>query len=151
MEFELLCIPKSQEWKAWPQRVYTLTVFHSCHRPRFPVGHVLIERSCVTKHCKKREGCNKEKKDETHHTNNNNTRSRFKPQTTRKSNTCETCDPTNLELSYIHSSTNTTTEGCCGHRGREEERVHLLRSIVVTAPVFHLDKSALKLPNVLAN
>ena len=40
----------------------TLTSFHSCHRPRIPVGHVLIERLCVLKHCKKREGCNKKRK-----------------------------------------------------------------------------------------
>ena len=48
----------------WSQRERegTLTVFHSCHRPRIPVGHVLIERLCVLKHCKKREGCNKKRK-----------------------------------------------------------------------------------------
>ena len=30
------------------------------------------------------------------------TSSRFKPQTERKNNTCETCDSTDLQLSYIH-------------------------------------------------
>jgi len=50
----------------------TLTLLHSGHRTCIPGGHVLIERRCVIKHCKKREGCSKEKKDQTHHTNNNN-------------------------------------------------------------------------------
>jgi len=49
----------------WPQRgrerESTLTVTHTCHRSRIPGGHVLIERRCFMKHCKKREGCNKEK------------------------------------------------------------------------------------------
>ena len=53
-------------------RASTLTAFHSCHRPCIPFRHVRIELKCVLKHCKKREGCNKEKKDQTHHTNNNN-------------------------------------------------------------------------------
>ena len=44
-----------------------------------------------------------------------------------------------LELSYIQ---NTQQRKAWPQRGRE--RVHLLLSIVVTAPVFHLDKSALK-------
>ena len=36
----------------------TLTPIHSCHRPRIPFGHVLIERRCKGKHCKKsRDGC----------------------------------------------------------------------------------------------
>ena len=33
------------------------------------------------------------------------TRSRFKPQPKKKKNTCETCDPTNLEMSYIFNNT----------------------------------------------
>jgi len=41
----------------------TLTGIHICHRPRIPSGHVLIEHRCAFKHCKKREGCNKEKKE----------------------------------------------------------------------------------------
>ena len=61
----------------------SLTAIHTCHCTRIPVGHVLIERRCLTKHCKKREGCNKGKKDQTHHTNNNK-RSRFKPQTKKE-------------------------------------------------------------------
>ena len=62
----------------WPhthihtERESTLTAIHTCHRPRIPGGHVLIEHRCAIKHCKKREGCNKEKKDQTPpHTNNN--------------------------------------------------------------------------------
>jgi len=72
------------------------------------------------------------KKNQTHHTNNNN---KVPVQTTtkNKNNTCETCDPTNLELSYIHVySTTLATE-------RERERVHLLLPIFVTAPVFQVD------------
>jgi hypothetical protein len=65
-------IINTKQRKAWPQkgreRESTLTALHSCHRTRVPDGHVLIERNCVLKHCKKREGCNKEKKDQTHHT-----------------------------------------------------------------------------------
>ena len=44
------------------ERASTLTLIHPCHRPRIPVGHVLIEHRCVRKHCKNREGCNKEKR-----------------------------------------------------------------------------------------
>ena len=36
----------------------TLTARHTCHRPRIPFRHVLIERRCLVKHCKR--GCNKE-------------------------------------------------------------------------------------------
>ena len=35
------------------ERESTLTVYHSCHRTRIPFGHVLIERSCGQKHCKR--------------------------------------------------------------------------------------------------
>jgi len=63
------------------ERAITLTVLHSCHRTRIPVGHVLIERRCAHKHCKKREGCKtKKRKTKSHHTNTTSTRSRFKPQ-----------------------------------------------------------------------
>jgi hypothetical protein len=41
-------------------KIKTLTATHTCHRTRIPFGHVLIERSCVIKHCKR--GCKKEKK-----------------------------------------------------------------------------------------
>ena len=51
-----------------PHTERTLTVNHSCHRTRLPFGHVLIERTCGSKHCKKREWCNNtEKKNQTHH------------------------------------------------------------------------------------
>jgi hypothetical protein len=67
MKLELSYIQNTQQRKAWPQRgrESTLTVFHSCHRPRIPFGHVLIERMCLMEHCKR--GCNKEKKRPTHH------------------------------------------------------------------------------------
>ena len=45
-------------------RESTLTVKHSCHRPRIPIRHVLIERRCGLKHCTKREEYNKEMKDQ---------------------------------------------------------------------------------------
>ena len=35
------------------ERGSTLTPSHRCHRTRVPFGHVLIERSCFTKHCKR--------------------------------------------------------------------------------------------------
>ena len=67
MKLELSYLQNAQQRKAWPQRgrKSTLTAIHSCHRPRIPVGHVLIERRCVTKHCKR--GCNKEKERPSHH------------------------------------------------------------------------------------
>jgi len=43
------------------ERESALTGIHSCHRPRIPVGHVLIERTCANKHCNET-GCNKERK-----------------------------------------------------------------------------------------
>ena len=66
----------------WQQRgrESTLTGYHSCHRPRIPGRHVLIERRCLIKHCKKREGCNKEKRKTKPTTQTTKTRSRFKPQ-----------------------------------------------------------------------
>jgi hypothetical protein len=73
MKLELSYIQNTQRLKAWPQRgrESTLTVLHLCHRPRIPVGHVWIERRCPSKHCKRRERRmqQKEKKDQTHHTN----------------------------------------------------------------------------------
>ena len=39
----------------------TLTLIHSCHRPRIPFRHVLIELLCMFKHCK-REGATKKRK-----------------------------------------------------------------------------------------
>ena len=52
------------------KRESTLTASHICHRLRIPFRHVLIEHRCPKKHCEKREGCNNEKKDQTHHANN---------------------------------------------------------------------------------
>ena len=58
----------------------------------------------------------------------------------KKNRTCEKCDPMKLELSYIQK-----TQQRKAWPQREGEKVHLLPYIFVTAPVFHLDKSALKL------
>jgi len=33
----------------------TLTRLHTCHRARIPFGHVLIERICGSKHCRRKE------------------------------------------------------------------------------------------------
>jgi hypothetical protein len=114
MKLELSYIQKTQQRKAWPQRgrESTLTVIHSCHRPRIPVGHVLIERRCVPKHCKKR-GCNKEEERPTHHKQQKEYR--FK-NTKQNNKTCENCDPMKLEMSYIQ---NTTAEGVATERERE--------------------------------
>ena len=69
---------------------------------------------------------------------------RFKHTNNKKNNTCETCDPTNLEWSNIQVFNNTHHNGRRrGHREGERERVHLLAYIFVTAPVFQLDTSEL--------
>ena len=110
----------------------TLTAIHSCHRPRTPVGHVLIEHRCGSKHCKR--GCNKEMKDQTHHTTNKK-RSSFKLQM------CQTVCVTDEPRVVINIEQHTTsTEGTVATE-RERDRVHLLDSIVVTALVFHFDTS----------
>jgi hypothetical protein len=131
MKLELSYIQNTQQRKAWPQRgrESTLTAIHTCHRPRIPFGHVLIERRCVYKHCKR--GCRKEKKNQPTTNNKKGTVSK-----TQKQNniTCENCDPMKLELSYIQ---NTQQRKAWPQRGR----VHLLRYILVTAPVFQLDTS----------
>ena len=90
----------------WPQRdrergrESALTASHSCHRPRIPFRHVLIELRCAIKHCKRE--CNKIPFQK--HKNKN----------TRKH---ETCDPMKLELSYIKKYT--TTEGVATEREGE--------------------------------
>jgi len=103
---------KSQQRKAWPQREgeSALTAVHSCHRARLPFGHVLIERRCGLKHCKRE--CNKEKKAQ------QQTRYRFKIQ--NRTTECEHC-------------------GGHIEREAAEDRDHLLYPIFITAPVFHVD------------
>ena len=121
-------------------RESTLTARHSCHRPRIPFRHVLIERRCARKHCKR--GCNKEKERPIHHKQQQ--KYRFIKHKNKKNRTCENkCGPMTLELLYIQN-----TQQRKAWPQREGERVHLLSSILVTAPVFHLDKSALKVPKL---
>ena len=98
MKLELSYIQKTQQRKAWPQRgrESTLTFRHSCHRPRIPFGHVLIEHRCDSKHCKR--GCNKEKKDQPTTNHKKGTVSKTQKQ---KNKTCENCDQMKLKLSYI--------------------------------------------------
>ena len=98
------------------ERESTLTVYHSCHRTRIPFGHVRIERWCDSKHCK-----------------------RQKTKTNKKQNVWEVWSDETRELSYIFK--NIATEGVATERRRESACVHLLPSILVTAPVFHLDTS----------
>jgi hypothetical protein len=43
-------------------RANTLTLIHTCHRPRIPFGHVLIERRCSSKHCRREKGATKKSK-----------------------------------------------------------------------------------------
>ena len=122
------------------ERESTLTLLHICHRPRIPGRHVLIERRCPIKHCKKRERVQQRKeKDQTHHTNNNNNKgsrvSNHKPK--QRTKTCENCDPTNLKMSYVFNNTPQTQGAVATERKRE--RVHLLLAILVTAPVFQVD------------
>ena len=133
MKLELSYIQNAQQRKAWPQRgrESTLTFSHSCHRPRIPFGHVLIERTCGLKHCKR--GCNKEKKRH-QPTTNNNKRVPFQSHKNKNNKACENCDPMKLELSYMQ---NTQQRKAWPQR----ERVDLLAYIFVTAPVFHFDTS----------
>ena len=120
MKFELSYIQNTKQRKAWPQRggESTLTGMHSCHRPRIPFGHVLIERRCVNKHCKR--GCSKEKEKPTHH--NQQKRVPFQTRNNKNNKTCENCDPMKLELSYTCTCTceasciqNTQQCGICIH------------------------------------
>jgi hypothetical protein len=115
------------------ERESTLTVIHSCHRPRIPFGHVLIERSCFIKHCKR--GCNKERKDQP--STNNNKRAPFQKHKIKNNKTCENCGPRNRGNSSCQKySKYTAAEGVV----KERERVHILDCKSVTALVFHLDK-----------
>jgi len=107
------------------RRESTLTASHRCHRPSIPFRHVLIERSCVNKHCKKREGCNKKKTKPT-------------PQTTTK----VPFQTTNKIKRTIRVRLVTRrTSSCRIYPTTQQQREHLLQYIVVTAPVFHLDTS----------
>ena len=98
-----LSYSKTQQRKAWPQRgresTCTLTAFHSCHRPRIPFRHVLIEHRCASKHCKS--GCHQRKERPTHHKQQKDTVSKTENQNNK---TCENCDPMKLELSYIQNT-----------------------------------------------
>jgi hypothetical protein len=81
------------------ERESTLTLYHICHRPCIPGGHVLIERKCFIKHCKKREkGATKNRK--TKPTTQTIKRSRFKPQPPKKQNEWDLW-PDEPEMSYI--------------------------------------------------
>jgi hypothetical protein len=125
-------IHNTQQRKAWPQRgrESTLTVCHICHRPRTPFGHVLIERRCGFKHCKT--GCNKEKKDQPTTNNNKRYQSNTKTKITKR---------VRIVIRW-NSSCSIFKRHNSGRRGQTEgERVHLLPSILVTAPVFHFDTS----------
>ena len=124
LELSFLFSNNTPQRKApWPQwgRESTLTCFHSYHRPRIPVGHVLIERKCHRKHCKKEKGATKKRKNQTHQTC-----------VTRRTSSCR-----------VNIQHHTTTEGAVATQwwDRERERVHLLSSIDVTAAVFQLDTS----------
>ena len=115
MKLELSYIQTTQQWKAWPQREResTLTLLHTFHRTRIPFGHVLIERICAKKHCKR--GCNEAKKEQP--TTQRPKRFRFKNRKAKNNNTCENCDPMKLELPYIQKHNN----GRRGHREGERE------------------------------
>ena len=83
-----------------------------------------------------KEGATKKKKRPTHHKPQK--RVPFQTHKNKKNKTCENCDPMTLEC-VVHSKY-TTAEGVATERDRRE---YLLASIVVTAPVFHLDTSEL--------
>ena len=72
-------------------------------------------------------------------------RSRFKPQTNKKRTTLVrlvTWDSTKDEpRAVVYIQQHTTTESAVATEKERDERVHLLLSIVVTAPVFQFDTS----------
>ena len=132
MKLELSYIQKTQHRKAWPQRgrESTLTAIHLCHRPRIPFGHVLIELICASKHCKR--GCNKEKKEPTHHKQ----QKRYRFKNTKQSNkTCENCDPMTPELSYIQ---NTQQRKAWPQRGGESTLTAIHSCHRTRIPVGHV-------------
>ena len=105
------------------ERESTLTVCHSCHRPRIPGGHVLIERSCPIKHCKKREGCNKEKRKTKPTTQTTTTKSRFKPQPKTRTTRVRLVTRRTSSCAYIQQ--HTTTKGAVATE-REREYTYCI-------------------------
>jgi hypothetical protein len=80
------------------------------------------------------------KRRKTKPTTNTTTKIPFQTTNQRKNKTCETCDPTKFEVSYIFN--NTPQNGRRrGQTEKKRERVHLLLAILVTALVFHFDTS----------
>ena len=121
------------------EREYSsLTHVHICHRPRIPFRHVLIERSCAKKHCKKREKGAKQRKERPNPTTQTQHQQGPVSNHKKKNKTCETCDPTNLSrvVVYMYTCTciqqHTTTEGAVWPQ-RGNDRVNLLCAILVTA------------------
>jgi hypothetical protein len=113
------------------ERESTLTVTHIYHRICFPIGQVLIERSCVTKHCKREGATKKRKTNPPQHTTNKKVP--FQTHKTKRTTRVRIViiRNTKLELSYfckIHHHNGRRRRG-----RREGQRVHLLLYIVVTA------------------
>ena len=77
----------------------SLTLIHSCHRTRNPFGHILVERSCGSKHCK-REGATKIEKDQPTRQTTKKYRSRNKTD----DKTCENCEQIKLEVLIVELS-----------------------------------------------
>ena len=223
LELSYIFTTTPQQWKVpWPQREResTLTLFHICHRPCIPFGHVLIKLRCALKHCKKREGthtqtttkqgpvsnhkqtqkeqhvwdlwpdelrvvvylhhttpqrkapwlterkrehtyyprhdwthrrhktlqekregCNKVKERPEPTTQTRTTKSRFKPQTKgQKGHNVWDLWPDEPRV-VVHYIFNNTPQRKAPWPQRGRERVHLLYAIFVTAPVFHFETS----------
>ena len=86
-----------------------------------------------------------QRKERPHPPRNQQKRFRFKPQTKQKKKTCETCDPTNLELSYMYMYTFNNTlhrKAPCGHRERECVREYTYSKTYLSPPQYPTSTSS---------
>jgi hypothetical protein len=104
--------------------------------PVFQVDTSWLNADAYWNTARREKGATKKRKDQTHHTNNNK-RYRFKPHQKQEQHVWDLWPDEPRDVVYIQQ--HTTTEGAVANR--EEERVHLLPYIDVTAPVFQADTS----------
>ena len=129
MKLELSYIKHNNGRRGHRRGESTLTAIHRCHRTRIPFWYVLIERRCELKHCTKRV---QQRKERTTITNNNKRyHSKNKNKITER-----------VRIAIRWNSSCRIQKHNNGRRAMERgEWVHLLNSILVTAPVFHFDTS----------
>jgi len=114
------------------ERESTLTAIHPCHRRRIPFGHVVIERRCAFKHCKKKGATKKDQP-----TTQTTKKVPFQTHKIKITKRVRIVIRWNSNSRIVVYSKYITVEGVA----MERERVHLLAYIDVTAPVFHFDTS----------